>query len=569
MASAPSTQPGRGPATRNPGTSLRRDLWPSPCSDSAVSATDRNAPPDLDLTRIQRVRPDLVSRPLFLFRRLLPDAQSRLRERVRRAPAHAALVLQHDPLIVGAFCPEIDTAVLLALPNELAPDLGPPAGAAELGAARRLVTLNRLTPIAEGFAADLDPGPLARGVHGDVSPLIANLICQPGPALDALTREVPEEEWERCRTLGQELLSREQPIRDGRPLRSEREAQRGVSPLVELPPRAKPKRSKLRVLLYLSLLLLAVPLGLYVTARIYLRHVPYTIPPELKPPQPGADAVLGRGLRLRYLGTAGWEVSDGKTTIWVDPVPTRPTITELCTGPLEPDREAQRAMKLRYADAILVNHGHFDHVLDVPDLALRTNAVVIGTQSVLNLCRSRGVAPEKLILAEGGKEIKVGTFTIVPHASAHGPVAKIEDPMPGVMPPDAKELWFWEYTQDGTRSYRLEANQTSVYVSAGSPLPPGKEFLSGGRIGPTGTIMIGLAGPVPQASLEACMAEVQPQVVIASHHDNFFHPLSDGLSLLPGVDLSRFAKRVKALRPEAEVYALDYGELMFVSPDGE
>lgn len=534
-----------------------------------MSATDRTDPPDLDLARIQRARPDLVSRWLFLFQRLLPDAQSRLQDRVRRAPAHAALVLQHDPLIAGAYCPEIDTVILLALPEALAADLGPPAGAEEVGPARRLVTLNRLSPIEEGFAADIEPGPQARGLHGDVSPLIAELVCKPGAALDAIRAEVPEEEWERCRDLGRDLLARERPIRDGRPFRSEREAQPGQAPMAELPPRAKPKRSKKRLLLYLLLLLLAPPLGLYATAQVYLRHVPYTIPPELKPPKPGADAVLGRGLRLRYLGTAGWEVSDGKTTIWVDPVPTRPTINQLVSGPLEPDREAQRAMQLRYADAILVNHAHFDHVLDVPDLALRTDAVVIGTQSVLNLCRSRGVKPNKLILAEGGKEIRVGTFSITPHASAHGPVAKITDPMPGVISPEAKELWFWEYTQDGTRSFRLEANQTSVYVSAGSPLPPGKEFLSGGRIGPTGTIMIGLAGPVPQASLEACMAEVQPKVVLASHMDNFFHPLDEGMALLPGVDLSRFAKRVAAIRPEAKTYVLDYGEVMFVSPDGE
>ncbi len=540
----------------------------SSCSDIRVSAPDRTDPPALDLARIQRARPDLVSR-LFVFRRLLSDAKSRLEERVRGAPAHAALVLQHDPLIVGAFCPEIDTVILLALPDELADELGPPVGPEEIGPARRLVTLNRLTPISEGFAADIEPGPLARGLHGGVSPLLADLVCEPGRALDALKQEVPEEEWERCRDFGLKLLGRERPHRDGRPFRSEREGELGTQPLVELPPRARKKRSKKRLLLYLVLLLLAAPVGLFVTAQIVLRHVPYAIPPELQPPKPGADAVLGRGLRLRYLGTAGWEISDGQTTVWVDPVPTRPTLTELCTGPLTPDREAQRAMKLRYADAILVNHAHFDHVLDVPDLALRPNAVVIGTQSVLNLCRARGVKPDKLILAVGGKAIRVGTFSITPHASAHGPIGPLTDPMPGAIPSDAQELWFWDYTQDGTRSYRLEANQTSVYVSAGSPLPPGEEFLSGGRIGPTGTIMIGLAGPVPQASLEACMAEVQPSVVLASHMDNFFHPLDKGLSLLPGVDLSRFAARVKAIRPEAKTYVLDYGQVMFVSPDGE
>lgn len=499
-----------------------------------------------------------------------PDAKRQLTERVGSAPAHAALVLQHSPLVVGAYCAEIDTTVLLALPDALADELGPPAGDDGVAPARRLVTLNRLTPISEGFAPDLEPGPRARGEQGDVSPLIAELVCQPGAALDALRGEVDPEEWELCRQFGQKLLGRTQPWRDGRPLRSDSHGARGQEPLVELVPTKEKKRvTKRRRLLQLLLLLALSVGGVFGLANYLARHVPYSIPPALAVPAPGADAALGRGLRMRYLGTAGWEITDGKTTIWVDPVPTRPTIPELCSGPLEPNREAQRGMKLRYADAILVNHTHFDHVLDVPELAKRTGALVIGTQSTLNYCQSRGVDPAKLRLAVGGKAIQVGTFSITPHATLHGPIGPVSNPFPGEVSASAGPLWFWEFTQDGTRSYRLEANGSSVYVSAGSPLPPGKEFLSGGRIGPTGTVMIGLAGGVPEANLAAFLEEVRPAYVVANHFDNFFQPLDRGLSLLPGVDPSRFAERVGAILPEAKTYVPDYGQWLFVPPDGE
>lgn len=543
----------------------------TPSSPSAK----RHPLPSIDPARVRRAAPELVQRRFLFWRRVRPEVRKRIEDRVARAPAQAALVLSQEPLVVGAYCAEIDTVVLLQLPQHLAADLGPAAGEAGLDRARRLVTLNRLRPIEEGFASDLDPGPEARGLHGDVVPFLADLVCAPGPGLDALRAEVPADEWERCRRFGQQLLSRDQPRRDGRPFRSERHGLRGVDPLAaEVAPEAEsapPRRRRwwLRLLLLLGALSLGV-VGFYAYAQHYLRHVPYTIPPALRAPEPGADALLGRGLRLRYLGTAGFEVSDGKTTIWIDPVPTRPTIDQLISGPLAPDRAAQQAMELRYADAILVNHGHFDHVLDVPELALRTGATVVGTESVLNLCRSRGVREDRLVFAEGGRAIQIGSFKITPYASAHGPIGPIENPMGGLIPADAQQLWYWEYTQDGTRSYRLEAQGTSVYVSAGSPLPPGEEFLSGGRIGPTGTVTIGLAGRVPQANLAAFLAEVKPARLIANHYDNFFHPLSKGLALMPGgTSPEAFAEQVHALDPQAKVYALDYGQRLFVPPDGE
>ena len=101
-------------------------------------------------------------------------------------------------------------------------------------------------------------------------------------------------------------------------------------------------------------------------------------------------------------------------------------------------------------------------------------------------------------------------------------------------------------------------------------MPPGDEFLSGGRIGPTGTVTIGLAGKVPQPNLEAFLKEVQPMRLLANHFDNFFHPLSDGLALMPGgTSPEAFAAQVAKADPGAKVYVLDYGQRLYLPPDGK
>src|SRR6266545_5019729 len=107
---------------------------------------------------------------------------------------------------------------------------------------------------------------------------------------------------------------------------------------------------------------------------------------------------------LTYLGTAGWEITDGKTVVLVDPFLTRPrtvipnddTLPTDTRPLLTQDDIAQSDTAVidahvHRADFILVTHTHSDHVLDLPYIALKTGATVIGTQSTYNYARASGV----------------------------------------------------------------------------------------------------------------------------------------------------------------------------------
>ena len=49
------------------------------------------------------------------------------------------------------------------------------------------------------------------------------------------------------------------------------------------------------------------------------------------------------------------------------------------------------------ADFILVTHSHVDHIMDVPYIARKTGATVIGHQSTINVVRASGITDDKLI----------------------------------------------------------------------------------------------------------------------------------------------------------------------------
>jgi L-ascorbate metabolism protein UlaG (beta-lactamase superfamily) len=81
---------------------------------------------------------------------------------------------------------------------------------------------------------------------------------------------------------------------------------------------------------------------------------------------------------IRYLGHASWELSDGGTTVLVDPW-------------LEGNPKAAASASDLAADAILLTHGHLDHFGDTVDIAKRTGAQVVAIVEIANELQEAGV----------------------------------------------------------------------------------------------------------------------------------------------------------------------------------
>ena len=140
-------------------------------------------------------------------------------------------------------------------------------------------------------------------------------------------------------------------------------------------------------------------------------------------------------ISLDYLGAAGWRISDGATVILIDPYisriigpspPGRPfsrlpgdTRTEYGWADFAvPDAAAIESHANR-ADFVLVTHTHYDHVLDVPNIALKTGAIVVGTESTENVMRAYNVPERQLITVRGGEDYDFGTISLKVIPSLH------------------------------------------------------------------------------------------------------------------------------------------------------
>ena len=141
-------------------------------------------------------------------------------------------------------------------------------------------------------------------------------------------------------------------------------------------------------------------------------------------------------LTLTHLGAAGWVITDGEHVILLDPYLSRLRITgqfgtyttpsvpgdvRRVFGPddeLVSDTAAVDAHVTR-ADVILHSHSHFNHTLDMPYIARKTGATVIGTESTTNLARAGGVPEAQLLSVRGGEDYDFGWFSVKVIPSLH------------------------------------------------------------------------------------------------------------------------------------------------------
>ncbi|MGK5450170.1 MBL fold metallo-hydrolase [Streptomyces radiopugnans] len=287
-------------------------------------------------------------------------------------------------------------------------------------------------------------------------------------------------------------------------------------------------------------------------------------------PEPG-----GSGFRLRWLGNNGWEIrverpGAAPATVLVDPWLTRfrtGTYSRKGADPETPvtvDRAAIDRHRLR-ADQILVTHGHYDHMPDVPHLAARTGATVLGTESHANMMlalarpEERRALEEQLSVVRGGEHIRFEGYSVRVLRSLHsmpGPRARV--PFPGTRPggPPPRPRTIADLVEGETLAYAVTSEATGfTLVNFG-----GSNFSAADLAGLAPDLaMIQPGGStvhdyVPR--LLSCLGH--PPYVVPTHWDDFDEPLDE-----PAVDwggLEGLRRAVEEASPHTRFVVVDHLE---------
>jgi L-ascorbate metabolism protein UlaG (beta-lactamase superfamily) len=109
-------------------------------------------------------------------------------------------------------------------------------------------------------------------------------------------------------------------------------------------------------------------------------------------------------LSVKFLGHSCFTATDGHSSIIIDPY-----LTGNPKSPVTPDQ-----IKV---DAILVTHGHSDHLGDAIDIAKANNVPIIAVSELASYCRERGCKTHPLQVG-GGYDFDFGRVKLTP--ALHG-----------------------------------------------------------------------------------------------------------------------------------------------------
>ena len=280
------------------------------------------------------------------------------------------------------------------------------------------------------------------------------------------------------------------------------------------------------------------------------------------PASPAAALKAGE-VRLTYLGNAGWEITDGRRVILVDPFLTqfaRWTHSAADAAGPAPDAlyPADTALINRHvtrADYILITHGHSDHALDAGFISRKTGATIVGHETAGNLARAYGVTDSSLITVIGGEDYEFGDFSLRVIPNIHSALDKkhyynntrgIVGTAPrGLRAPLRRK----DYVEGGNLAYLLRI--------------AGHEILIMGSMNYIEREMEGLRPDIALVGANSQRLEIhnftgrlmralgKPALVIPTHADAYGDPKPSAAAL---ADRTRFQREVAAASPSSRYH---------------
>ena len=228
------------------------------------------------------------------------------------------------------------------------------------------------------------------------------------------------------------------------------------------------------------------------------------------------DAPLGYdGVTASYFGVSTLLFDDGETQLLTDGFFSRPGLLALLgVGSVAPEIDRiEGALERAAVDrlvAVFAVHSHYDHAMDVGEVALRTGASVVGSRSTANVARGAGVPESQIVEVVAGAPMRFGAFTVTVLESRHAPIVDGRPPIPGeiaepLVPPASVRAW----REGGSFSILIEHPRGSALVQGSAG------YLEGALAGRhADVVFLGIGGLdwLPEDHMSAYFTEVVQRV---------------------------------------------------------
>ena len=251
-------------------------------------------------------------------------------------------------------------------------------------------------------------------------------------------------------------------------------------------------------------------------------------------------------MKLKWLGTAGFQVDTGNVVFLIDPYLTR--------NPASTPGQDLQPKDLSGAAQIFLSHGHFDHLADVPHISAIGNVSVHCSKVAGRTLKRLGVHHGRIVKpTHHGHEFDFGHYRAHAYYSRH---ARFDVPLMArtLRRINLKALpllhMHAQYPMGQVLSWRFDIGGYTIqhFGSAGAS----RSELQRLSCLPLDLLLLPLQGHthICRIALEYVRI-LKPRLVIPHHHDDFYPPISDN------IDITHFVNGVRQNCPGSDVRVLE------------
>ncbi len=254
---------------------------------------------------------------------------------------------------------------------------------------------------------------------------------------------------------------------------------------------------------------------------------------------------------LKWLGTAGWEFQIAQTKILIDPFLTR---QQPVSGEEWKSDEEAVLNVISGADYIFAGHSHADHIGDIPFIAKRFGAKVIGSRTTVNLSLSAGVDKAQLTAIDGGEKLDFKDFSVQVIKSQHGILTregqKRQPRSAEITRPISGPILGRHFVEGGSYLYYFTfAKLRLLHQSTGNFIEENLEGLEPD---------IAILAENSNYDWSEALKILRPKTVIVHHYDDWRVPLSSGMTAAVRRRAHRLEKDVKSVDRNIKVIIPDF-----------
>lgn len=275
-------------------------------------------------------------------------------------------------------------------------------------------------------------------------------------------------------------------------------------------------------------------------------------------------------VELQWLSIGGLSLDDGETKILIDPTFTRPTWRHwFLNGEFKSDPESLKLyagpdLTERVA-GIFVTHTHFDHVVDVPEIAKLSKAPIFGDENMEAIVKAYQDSSLKVLPLIEGQAVSVGKFRITPINRQHSKLMGIINFLPGKM--SGFDFNFYDFKEGVTRLFLIEHSEGTILFDIGNtPQLAGIQKFRP-DLKSVDVLVQGYYENDSQGMIDGYVTSLKPSLFIPIHYDNFFKPFKpEEIQQSLFLNLQAMVEAFEKKRPGVEVRVPKFKEKIEVLP---